>query len=235
MFLCWTPDGRHLTFAYSMEGDPSIFWTAVEGSGPAEPESLVTSEYMLQPSCWSPDGRRLFFVESNPVSGSDIWIYDREERRKEPVLNTNYSEQYPDISPDGQWLAYCSTETGQTEVYVASMSTPSQGTAITSTGGAAPLWAPDNRAIYYWNLDWSAIMAIDITLEPRIDIGVPCQLFELSTPSPKTSWVRGYDVSRDGTRFLIPGRGQTKPVEVTRLNLVQNWFEEIERRCPSDR
>ncbi len=81
MFLCWTPDGKRLTFAYSMAGVPSIFWTAADGSGPAEPESLVTSGWLPQllVSGWS----SLFFVEENPVSGSDIWIYMRSAERRQ--------------------------------------------------------------------------------------------------------------------------------------------------------
>ncbi len=55
MHLCWTPDGRRLTFSYSMAGNPNIFWMAVDGSSTAEPELLVSSNYALQPSCWSPD------------------------------------------------------------------------------------------------------------------------------------------------------------------------------------
>lgn len=44
--------------------------------------------------------------------------------------------------------------------------------------------------------------------------------------------MRDYDITRDGTRFLIPGTPDNKPVEVTRLNLVQNSFHELRRLAP---
>jgi hypothetical protein len=61
MHLCWTPNGTRLTFAYSRAGAPGIVWTAADGSGPAEPEPLVTSKHVLSPSAWSRDGRRLAY------------------------------------------------------------------------------------------------------------------------------------------------------------------------------
>jgi len=44
--------------------------------------------------------------------------------------------------------------------------------------------------------------------------------------------LRGYDISPDGQRFLIPVFPAIKPVEVTQLNLVLNWFEELKRLVP---
>ena len=36
----------------------------------------------------------------------------------EPLLDTDAVEDWPTISRDGRWIAYTSTETGQSEVYV---------------------------------------------------------------------------------------------------------------------
>ena len=44
---------------------------------------------------------------------------------------------------------------------------------------------------------------------------------------------RSYDVSPDGERFLLLKRyGKTK--KLTRLNVMTNWFEELERLVPTD-
>ena len=231
MHLCWTHDGTGLSFAYSKAGDPKIFWKAADGSGPMEPEPLVAGDNTLQPSCWSWDGKLLVFVESNPASKYNIWVYRKEERQKSPLFNADYNEEYPALSPDGRWLAYCSDGTGRHEVHVTSMTNPAKGTPITSDGGLAPLWAPDNRTIYYWNQDWTKLMAMEITVEPNISVGKPHQLFQFPTGS--VSWVRSYDISADGSKFLIPGRAEIKPVEIIRLNLVQNWFEELKQKVPT--
>ena len=230
--LCWTPDGTRLTFAYSKAGNPNIFWKPVESSSAAEPEPLVASAYNLQPSCWTPKGDMLLFVESNPKSSHDIWVYRKDSREKAPLLNADYDEDYPAISSDGRWLAYCSDETRRSEVYITSMSKPSKGVSITSDGGIAPIWAPGDHTLYYWNLEWTKLMAIEVlALEPEIKVGKPHEMFTF--PTFGITWVRSYDISRDGSRFLIIGRSESKPFEVTRLNLVQNWFEELKRLCPT--
>ena len=112
------------------------------------------------------------------------------------------------------------------------MSKPSKGVSITSDGGIAPIWAPGDHTLYYWNLEWTKLMAIEVlALEPEIKVGKPHEMFTF--PTFGITWVRSYDISRDGSRFLIIGRSESKPFEVTRLNLVQNWFEELKRLCPT--
>ena len=41
-----------------------------------------------------------------------------------------------------------------------------------------------------------------------------------------------YAVAADGQRFLLFRAADTGPAAVNRLELVQNWFEEIERLVP---
>jgi hypothetical protein len=46
--------------------------------------------------------------------------------------------------------------------------------------------------------------------------------------------VRNYDVSPDGRRFLMLGGQGLPPVEeVTELQIVLNWFEELKRLVPT--
>jgi len=194
------------------------------------PELLVAGEHLLQPSCWSPDGKMLLFVETNPASGNDIWSYRVDEHVKAAMLNAGYNEDYPDISPDGRWLAFCSDEMGRSEGYLMSIADPSHRTVMTSDGGVAPMWAPDGKTVYYWNHTREVLMAVPVVAGTHLEIGKPRQLF--SFPARAMDWVRPYDVSRDGARFVFAGRDENSPGGVKRLNLVENWFEEIERRCP---
>ena len=49
------------------------------------------------------------------------------------------------------------------------------------------------------------------------------------------SWVRAYDVTKDGRRLIIPRLGDPEVVEVTRLNLVLGFLEELKTRVPAGR
>ena len=45
--------------------------------------------------------------------------------------------------------------------------------------------------------------------------------------------IRNYDIALDDQRFVIPGLVIERPEQVTQLNLVVNWFEELKRLVPS--
>ena len=64
----------------------------------------------------------------DPKSSADIWVLDRAARRHaapigpgdpraRPFVKSNFAETQPTLSPDGQWLAYQSNESGRFEVY----------------------------------------------------------------------------------------------------------------------
>ena len=71
------------------------------------------------------------------------------ERKPEPFLNTPFSEQNAEFSPDGRWIAYVSDETGRREIYVTPYPGPGGKFLISKDGGVEPLWAPDGTEIFY--------------------------------------------------------------------------------------
>jgi serine/threonine-protein kinase len=226
----WSPDGRRLAFAWSAAGAWSVWLVSVEGSGTLE--RLIESSSDLWPSSWSPDGRFLALVGFGPDTGADIVIYRVEDRTRVPYLNSRSSETYPEFSPDGRWLAYVSDETGRPEVYLRSFPDGSRKLAISNRGGAEPAWSSDGRELFYRSFDPRKIMKVDLDLGPRSSVGLPKALFdfhfEICGPT------RGYDLHPDGRRFLFTRVKQARrPVEITRLNLVQNWFEELKRLVPT--
>jgi hypothetical protein len=61
--------------------------------------------------------------------------------------------------------------------------------------------------------------------------GTPRVLFEGRYSSAGN--VRQYDVSRDGSHFLMIRQMDRLPLKPTQMILVQNWFEELKRRVPT--
>ncbi|MFQ5930120.1 MAG: hypothetical protein ACE5MK_10490, partial [Acidobacteriota bacterium] len=114
----WTPDGLRVVFRSAREGgDFNLFWKAADGTG--QVERLTRSPNSQYPYSFSRDGKRLFFVELNPETRYDIHVLSMEgERSSKPLLQTEFSENTPAISPDTRWMAYSSNESGQFEVYV---------------------------------------------------------------------------------------------------------------------
>lgn len=60
---------------------------------------------------------------------------------------TGVDRDYGDLSPDGRWLAYVSSASGNDEVYVTSYPAVGARTPISTDGGDRPVWSPKGREV----------------------------------------------------------------------------------------
>src|SRR5262249_29835511 len=112
----WSPDSKSLVFTTAISGVARLARIPADGSGSLEP--LTTSEHSQVPSSWSSVRNVLAFLEEGPQA-RQIWILPMDrDRNPKPFLQTPFSLNYPEFSPDGRWLAYVSPESGGNEVYV---------------------------------------------------------------------------------------------------------------------
>ncbi len=216
----WFPDGQSIAFDSTREGANSIFRIAADGSGTVE---QLTREDTLSATSISPDGRFLLYNRWDPPTASDIWLLPLAEGSPpRPLLQTPFYEEGAVFSPNGQWIAYESTETGQSEIYVRPFPGPGAKIQISTAGGDNPMWVRNGRELFYRaGRSW---MVVDVALEPSFQAGSPRLLFE----GPYRS---NYDVSPDGQRLLVvrPEEQET----IRQLHVVLNWFEELRRLVPT--
>jgi hypothetical protein len=131
-----------------------------------------------------------------------------------------------DISPDGNWIAYISQSSGTPEILVRAFPDGDIDRQVSIDGGLEPIWCRDCDELYFRRGNkW---YASQLEFEPELTIGTPELLFEV--PGFVDTAGISYDVSRDGQRFLVLIR-KNEP-ERTKLNLVQNWFTELNRLAP---
>jgi dipeptidyl aminopeptidase/acylaminoacyl peptidase len=209
---------------------------AADGTGTMD--RLTTSPNFQAASDWSPDGKTIAFVEFDPVTGPDIWLLDVDDpkRAARPWLQTPATERYPTFSPDGRWLAYASNESGRTEVYVQPYPGPGPRVLVSTEGGDAPAWRGDGAELFYPSLATQSsprsMMAVPVQSTAKgLTAGAPRRLFDASAFFFGTP-VRGYDVTRDGQRFLMVPTLEPPPQPPTNLVLVSNWLDELRRRVP---
>jgi Tol biopolymer transport system component len=69
-----------------------------------------------------------------------------------PLLSGPFVEHDGRISPDGRSIAYVSTESGRSEVYIRTLSAPVRR-VVASSGGNQPVWRRDGGALFYVSLD----------------------------------------------------------------------------------
>ena len=187
---------------------------------------------MARPYAWAADGRLIF------EEAEDIGVLTMEgERTVEMLLDADYAERDPALSPDGRWLAYYSLETGSTPViYVQPFPNVDDGQwRVSPDFGADPVWSPDGRELFYRNGPDTDLMVAQIETEPTFSAGTPEPLFSLSGYVSPTG--RAFDLAPDGDRFLFGTsgtRGQAGDDEpFNGLIFVENWFEELRERVPA--
>jgi len=225
----WTPDGSKIVFAWSDYSIDNIYMMPADGSKAME--RLTTSENYQAPSSFSQDGNLLAYVESRGEIG-DILIYDFRDKSTSPFLATEHNEGYPEFSPDGRWIAYCSDQEdeGLFKVYIRSSSGTGETIKVSPEWGHSPLWARDGKKIFYKR--GRQMWVADVQTKPSFSVGRPRLLFEnrrLSVINP----VRGYDISLDDQSFLMVKSEEREPRPMTEMILIQNWFEEIKRLVPT--
>jgi len=242
-FSVWMPDGRRIIFtrARSAAGDaPNLYRGSVDGTG--NEERLTIGDRQDRAVAISPDGKRLVFEEQTPAGTQDLMLLALDGAstppgpgvpRIRPLLQTPFDQRNAAISPDGRWMAYESTESARTQIYVRPF--PNVIDAhyqISTDGGRTPLWSTDGRELFFVN--GSALMAVAVQLTPTFSAGNPTTLFEgpsilLDGRSIGSMTGRTYDVARDG-RFLMikknAGSSEGKAPAASMI-VVQNWFEEL--------
>jgi len=227
-FPLWTSDEERVTFSSNRAGSPHLFWKAADGSGEDEP--LTVGDNPHSPGFWSPDGQTLAFRESDPATGSDIWTLSLvSDRKAQPFLRTPFDESNLVFSPDGRWVAYQSNESGRDEVYLQPFPGPGSKVLVSTEGGQAPLWSHDGRELFYRSGD--RMMAVAVTTQPTLRALKPDVLFE--KPAWMQPFLRDYDVSSDGRRFLMVKEDE-QVTTATRVNVVLGWTEELKRLVPTN-
>jgi hypothetical protein len=142
-----------------------------------------------------------------------------------------YSEGFGEISPDGRWIAYQSNESGRAEIYVRTFPNIDGGRwQVSAGGGTRPTWARDGKELFYY-VSPGSIMTVPIQTAPTFSAAPPAEAVKGAFFAPAPG--RNYDVSSDGRRFLVIKDAVQTAAAPSRLVVVQNWFEELKARVPT--
>jgi Tol biopolymer transport system component len=212
----WSPDGKRIVFnsecalrVISQRGGiAGIVSMPADGSGEAELLGISPGKWLF-PFSWDKDGKILVTSELGPsYDNFDIGMLSTEwDRPYEILFKEAYHEMQPQLSPDGRWLAYSTTEASvQGEVYVSPFPDVKAGKWKVSTGGGnSPRWSKDGKELYYligYN-NAEAVMAVDVATGPNFKAGKPRVLFTGKYLGTFPNHGIPYDVHPDGQKFLM--------------------------------
>ena len=236
----WTPSGSEIAYSSSRAGpgDENIWIQPADGSGPAR--QLTALDGGVHFDGWAPDGMT-FLAHHHPSGflGTTRLLTirpDQADAEPEAWLDRQAEDDGAVFSPDGRYVAYVSTESGQREIQVRPFPGPGGQQTVSVGGGEDLAWALSGE-LFYVRLD-GYMMAAEVSTDPMLEIGQARELFRttgLVGLSPRAQ----YTVTADGTRFLMAAAsvatsGADADDASPKVVVTLNWADELKARVPTN-
>ena len=225
----WSKDGTSVVFASSRNPRQfTIHRKSADGTGEATPLATFDQASTVRPNSWSPDGGTLVVEVDRTVATVAV------DGKSQPKLLIQ-SGAYPAVSPDGRWLAYSSSESGEGQVYLQRFPGLGDRRVVSVAGGGwMPAWSRDGGELFYLRGGPpNAVMRVKVqtSSDGRADIGTESVLAGFRYYSPRGS-NRFYEVTRDAQRLLVISNAAETDSARNQINIVINWFDELKRLVP---
>jgi serine/threonine-protein kinase len=177
----WTYDGR-IVYAGTdnPDGIRNLYWTRADGTG--VPERLTTSAREQLPRSITRGG--VLIYQERDLQGSwDLYTMALAgDRKPVPFTQTSmFNEVTPAFSPDGQFVAYTSNETGQNEIFVRRLTGPGKW-QVSQSGGNDAGWSPNGRELYYYAQQQFITVPVETTGSSFTMTAVPRSMFPHQRP-----------------------------------------------------
>ena len=227
LYPVWMPDGQSIIFSSNKTGLAHIYRMPIQGTGATETLIATEGAYEL-PQSVCRDGRYLLYQRraSQDKRKYDIWVLPLFGNGKPfPLVQSDFDHLKPTFSPDCNWVAYASNETGQSEVYLTHFPDGAGKRQISTDGGVSPRWRGDGKELFFISPQTRDLLSISVAPQGAgLQLGAPHVLF----PTHGVSFQFGaLDVRADGQRFLINGNNMdTGSAPIT---LLVNWETELHK------
>jgi serine/threonine protein kinase len=225
----FSPDARQVAFMSAREGRFNLYVKPANGASEEQP-LLPKSEADRILTDWTHDGKYIVYFEGN-TSGAqgtggdnDIWALPTQgERKPFRVIATPSFDTDGVVSPDGRWIAYDSSASGRSEVFVSHFPSGTGKWQLSASGGLIPHWSRDGKEIFFVAPD-RTLMRVAVRGEGEdFQASTPVALFRSAAVSSPTYT---YDLSLDGKKFLINSMNEQGSLPIV---VVVNWKAELKK------
>jgi Tol biopolymer transport system component len=217
----WSPLGDRIVFSSLRNGRPFDLYEQPVAGG--EARRLLQTNLPKQATDWSRDGRYLLVRNIAPDgTDTDISALDLEgDRTPFDLVRTRFEERDAKFSPDGEWIAYQSNDSGRFEIYVQPFRAAGPRKRVSTNGGTAAQWRADGRELFYLAPD-SRLLAVPVAPsdDGALNVGAATALFTARVGSVEGGFLNPVIPSSDGQRFLVDAvvEEQVPPIVV-----ILNW------------
>ena len=241
MGVVWNPDGRFVVFA----GNDGIYWIRSDGAGkPQRLTQIAQSGRVQLPASFTPDGKqlafydRLRFASALETTERDV-LFTLAVESDENGLRGGKSELFleggrnPMFSADGHWLAYVSTESGTSQVFVRAFPDKGGKWQISNDGGLSPVWSPNGRELFFRSNNHRIMVASYTVKGDSITVDKPKLWSDRILAAGNFSNYGHFSVAPDGRRIaaLLPVKdAEAKPGQENKMVLLMNFFDELRRK-----
>jgi Tol biopolymer transport system component len=210
--IAWSPDGQRLLMSDRSTG--TIRSRRADGS---DEEIEVVDGF--EPDV-SPDERLVVFTRNTEETGSDLWVGPLDNAASaRPFLASPATEEHPQVSPDGRFIAYVSDETGRSEIQLRPFPEGHGRWQVSFAGGDLPRWSGNGTRLYFLQDD-NLVMEVEVTLGETPLLSDPHRIF--SAASHRLGPEHGYDVAPDGESFVTVAFGEETEAGGD-LTLISPW------------
>jgi serine/threonine protein kinase/Tol biopolymer transport system component len=240
----WSPDGRWIAYGSQRESRETprynIFVQRADGSGSVT--RLTDRDVPQLPDSWS--GNFIALHEGLPATGQDISVLPVERngdsgwKAGTPMLVRGGSTLFAEanLSPDGKWIAYSTTETGNIEVFVQPVVGPGGRVQISSGGGRSPRWSSKRPEIVY--MSNGRLRTVPYSIEGgefHASKAAPWSDHAIGQ-TPIASFSMFFDLHPDGDRVAValPPEPTQNPGQ-DKVVVVFNFFDELRKKAPTSK
>jgi Tol biopolymer transport system component len=140
VFPSWLPDGARIVYSISSGG----IWMADVGSGRKRQVLVLENDTQL---AVARDGRILYDKSSHQT---DLYLQDINGGKQERLTFHTQDNFGPQVSPDGERVAYSSSRTGNAEIWIIDRKAGSERQLTNRPADDwEPCWSPDGREIAF--------------------------------------------------------------------------------------
>jgi len=235
--FAWSPDGEYLYYSADSgtETGTDIYRRPADMSVDAEEFIAGTGNEFVRSI--SRDGEWLLYADTDVINTGayDIKVLSLTETEGEPAVmfDRDAQEVTASVSPNGKWVVYTAGLQNEWQVYVQGFPNLGGVTQVSDGFGSEPLWSPDSSRLFYRRDN--DIMVVDVVSEEPFDISAPKVFLEGVFVSGDGQNAGSFDVSHDGERLLMVDWDDAGAGDEGRVNVVLNWFKELNERVPTGR